>query len=84
VAGQRARSKHHNLANNRPDQLAIWVRLVEACVADHKTFKQIAEEFNVSQTTVSYVMDYYMPGIPDNPVTIVLQSKINKPENPED
>jgi hypothetical protein len=65
-------------------QLAVWAMIIEMHIGEQKTGEQIAKELGISTATVGLILTKYYHKIPDNPVTIVLQSKINGPEKPEE
>jgi hypothetical protein len=59
-------------------------QIMEIHICQQLNNEQIAKLVGVSTATVSEILTLYYHHKPDNPVTIVLQSKMNEPKKPEE
>lgn len=60
----------------------IWGQIMELHAGHGLNQTEIAKLTDTALATVSYILTQYYYHVPDNPVTIVLQSKLNEPEKP--
>lgn len=67
-----------------PKRMAIWVKIVELHVTENLTQIEIGRQLGIPVATISDAITRYYARTPNNPITITLQSKINKAEKSEE
>lgn len=65
----------------KPEQLNIEAEIIETFVIKNKTLKELSKKYNISQNTVSSILQQYYK--PQDGVEIIIQSKINGIEHPD-
>lgn len=70
------------------DRIRGWklnrIKVIEMHIGLGMTPATISRSTGISESTINNTLSYYYIQKPVNPITIVLQSKINEPEKPEE